>query len=150
MGIHVRTASIADIDELGRLFDGYRVFYERASDPDLARLFLTNRLEKNESTIFIACTSDGSGCGFTQLFRSFSSVSAKQIWVLNDLYVDQSSRRKGVGRLLMNRARQFAVDTESKGILLETGIDNVNAQALYESLGYAKNTDSFYYFLDVE
>lgn len=93
----VRSASMSDIVELSRLFDAYRVFYEQASDVELARSFLTARIENDESKLFIASMSDGSACGFTQLFRSFSSVSAQPLWILNDLYVDTPARRKGVG-----------------------------------------------------
>lgn len=149
MSIQVRTASMADIDELTRLFNGYRMFYEQSSDLDLARTFLADRMEKNESKIFISDNGDGSCCGFTQLFRSFSSVSARPIWILNDLYVEEAARKQGVGRILMNKAREFAIDAAGKGILLETATNNVNAQALYESLGYRKNSGSFFYFLDL-
>lgn len=144
----MRSASMSDIDELTRLFDEYRIFYEQTSDLDLARSFLTKRIENDESRIFVGDKGDGSCCGFTQLFPSFSSVSALPIWVLNDLYVENSARKQGVGRLLMNKARDFAVRTDSKGILLETAKTNVNAQALYESLGYIQNRESFFYFLE--
>lgn len=147
MSIQVRAASMSDIDELARLFNEYRIFYEQPSDLDLARTFLTERLEKNESRIFVAANSGGNCYGFTQLFRSFSSVSAKPLWILNDLYVEKAARKKGIGRLLMNLVREFAVETASKGILLETAKANTNAQALYESLGYKKNTDFFGYSL---
>ena len=147
MKTSIRTATLTDIDELARLFNGYRMFYEQASDVELARSFLSERINNSESTVFMACDENNQGYGFTQLFRSFSSVSARPIWILNDLYVDTNARRKGIGRALMNRARDFAVETGSKGILLETGRLNVNAQALYESLGYEKNAESFYYFL---
>ncbi len=148
MSVHVRTASMRDIDELTRLFDAYRMFYEQTSDLDLARAFLTKRIENDESRIFVGDNGDGSCCGFTQLFPSFSSVSALPIWILNDLYVEKSARNQGVGRLLMNEARDFAIQTGAKGILLETAKTNVSAQALYESLGYAQNSESFFYFLD--
>ncbi len=149
MNIEARTASIADINELARLFDEYRVFYGRKSDIDLARLFLTERIQKKESTIFVASNNDNACCGFTQLFPSFSSVAAKRVWILNDLYVEWAARRKGVGRLLMDKAREFAIETESRGLSLETAKTNVGAQALYESLGYKKNTE-FFYSLDLE
>lgn len=149
MSVQVRSASMADIGELTRLFDRYRMFYEQPGDLDLARSFLTERIEKNESKIYVGDNGDGTCCGFTQLFRSFSSVSARPIWILNDLYVDKSARRKGVGRMLMNKARDFATKTAAKGILLETGKTNVYAQALYESLGYRRNGESCFYFLDL-
>lgn len=147
---NVRTATLADIDSLARLFDEYRMFYAQISDTALARSFLRARLENGESTVFIAADDTGRDCGFTQLFPSFSSVAAQAIWVLNDLYVDAAARKTGIGRSLMNRARDYARETGAKGILLETATTNRPAQALYESLGYKVNSDSFYYFLDVE
>lgn len=150
MSFDVRTATITDIDELTRLFDEYRMFYEQAGDIKLAREFLTDRMEKNQSTIFIATNDQGRGCGFTQLYPSFSSVSAQSIWILNDLYVEASARKNGVGRQLMNKARDFAIATAAKGVLLETAKTNRQAQALYESLGYEVNTEGYYYFLSVD
>lgn len=143
----VRAASFADIDELARLFDEYRMFYEQSSDLQLARSFLGERIENGESKIFVAINDDGTCCGFTQLFPSFSSVSARRVWILNDLYVEKAARQQGVGRQLMNKAKEFALKTASKGIQLETAIDNTSAQALYESLGYEKNTEFFGYSL---
>jgi len=122
----------------------YRIFYERTSDLELARIFLSDRIERRESIIFVACNDNSECCGFTQLFPSFSSVAVKGVWILNDLYVEKTARKKGIGRVLMNKAREFAVETESRGIVLETAKSNTNAQALYESLGYEKNTEYFY------
>ena len=89
----------------------------------------------------------GNALGFTQLYPTFSSVSAQLTWVLNDLYVVADARRLGVGKQLMETARAFALETNSKGIALETGKDNVTAQALYESLGYQKSDGVYHYFL---
>lgn len=149
MSITTRSASISDIEELVRLFDAYRVFYKKESDLPLARSFLEERFANDESKIFVATDSAGRFYGFTQLFPSFSSVSAMRLWVLNDLFVEKAARRKGVGRLLMDKAREFALETGAKGLVLETGESNTGAQALYESLGYKKSSE-FFYSLDVQ
>ena len=49
----------------------------------------------------------------------------------------------------MNRAKQHAIDEGAKGVALETTIDNKNAQALYESLGYVKDVECYHYYLSV-
>lgn len=85
--------------------------------------------------------------GFTQLYPGFSSVSARPSWILNDLYVSPNARRAGVAKLLMNTAKDFADSTQAKGISLETSLDNVNAQALYETLGYKKSDGFYSYYL---
>ena len=140
------------IDEVAPLFDDYRVFYEQPSDPEAARGFLLERLRTNQSIVFLAVgfrDEERVPLGFTQLFPSFSSVSMKRQWILNDLFVAPAGRRQGVGRLLIDRARDLAVDTNAAGIILETALDNTPAQALYDSYGFVKDTEFFRYALKV-
>ena len=60
--------------------------------------------------------------GFMQLYPSFSSVSLKRLWVLNDLFVRPSVRRGGVARRLLERARAWAVETGAKGLRTSSSI----------------------------
>ena len=84
--------------------------------------------------------------GFTQLYPTFSSVSMKRTWVLNDLYVKQNTRGKGFGQALLRQAIFFAKETNAKGILLETGKENETAQKLYEKIGFVRETNYFYFY----
>jgi ribosomal protein S18 acetylase RimI-like enzyme len=153
-GIVVRRAT-SDAQEIARiapLFDAYRQFYRQPPDPGLALEFITARLRAGESVVLLATDSahPGVGVGFTQLYRTFSSVSACRILVLNDLYVAPEYRRHGVARLLMEAARALAAEEGVGRILLETAEDNVQAQRLYESLGYVWTPSSFRtYVLDL-
>lgn len=149
MEIFVKRASLEDAKNVAYLFNDYRVFYKQKSDITVALEFISERLDKNESVIFFAHDAKGDLLGFTQLYPSFSSVSAKRSWILNDLYVSSAARRLGVARKLMNAAKDFAISTDAKGISLETAPDNVNAQALYESLGYEKSSGFYSYYLSV-
>lgn len=148
MKIQIERTTIADINHIAPLFDAYRVFYEQISDIALAEHFLNERLCNDESVLFYALNDETETVGFVQLYPSFSSVSAKRLWILNDLYVAPGARRLGVGKQLMTRAKEYAEETCSKGLILETGFNNANGQALYESLGYQKSPD-FYYFLNI-
>jgi len=49
----------------------------------------------------------------------------------------------------MNAAKNFALDTKAKSIALSTAMNNTNAQALYESLGYQKDNDYYHYALNL-
>ena len=60
----------------------------------------------------------------------------KRTWVLNDLYVRENSRGRGFGEELIKKAITFAEETGAKGVLLETNIENVIAQRLYEKIGF--------------
>ena len=140
-------AAIGDLDDLVPLFDAYRRFYEASSDHAAARAFLTDRIERDESVIFLAYAAPHLPVGFTQLYPSFSSVSLKRLWILNDLFVSSDVRRGGVGRALLERARQHAVETGAKGLVLSTGVMNKPAQTLYESCGWLRDDEFFQYHL---
>jgi GNAT superfamily N-acetyltransferase len=135
MKIKVFQAHIENFEEVATLFDQYRVFYNQPSDLEAARAFMQERFQKNDSTVFAACD-DGLIVGYTQLFPSFSSVSMKRVWILNDLFVQEAYRKKGVAKLLMSAAENFARDTGAVRIILSTQVSNIAAQTLYESLGY--------------
>lgn len=142
----VRTvrAELDDLETLVPLFDGYRMFYRQPSDPVGARAFLAERLKRSESVVFLA-VADGVVVGFTQLYPSFSSVSMRRLWVLNDLFVAPEGRRSGAGRALLERAERWARETGAKGLTLSTEITNLAAQRLYESAGWTKDADFVHY-----
>ncbi|MBK8398827.1 MAG: GNAT family N-acetyltransferase [Leptospiraceae bacterium] len=128
------------------LFAKYRKFYEVESHPINEQEFLKRRIEKNESKIFIVQSGEES-IGFTQLYPSFSSLSLKSVWILNDLYVEEQYRKQGVGKMLLDAAKNFAIQTKSKGLTLTTGIENTVAQSLYEKYGFIRNDHFYEYFL---
>ncbi|MCX7552490.1 GNAT family N-acetyltransferase [Marinicella sp. S1101] len=144
--MNIRKATQKDLKQLSQLFDGYRQFYQQATDLDGARDFIQLRMENNQSVIFVAEQQDKL-LGFTQLFPSYSSVSLQCLWILNDLFVAATAREQGVAEALMHAARDFAESTHSKGIILETDWDNVQAQKLYDKLGYQKQESTYHYFL---
>ncbi len=145
MTIEIKQAQQQDLAQIAYLFDAYRVFYKQVSDYDLALTFISERFQNNESVIFYAINEEGEYLGFTQLFPCFSSVSAQRSWILNDLFVSPNLRSSGIGTLLLNKAKEHAIQTHTKGIGLETSADNNRAQALYESLGYTKNSEIAYF-----
>ncbi|RMF78306.1 MAG: GNAT family N-acetyltransferase [Chloroflexi bacterium] len=138
------------LDTLVPLFDAYRQFYEQTSDVIGARTYLSERLKNQEATVFLALDPGGVGLGFTLLYPSFSSVSMRRIWVLNDLFVTPDARKQGVGEALLNRARQHAAETDARSLMLQTAIDNIPAQSLYEKLGWVRDEDFYVYTLRVE
>ncbi len=132
------------VDLVAPLFDAYRQFYGQPSDPEGARRFLAERLGRGESVI-LAVVEGGRALGFTQLYPSFSSVSMRPIWVLNDLFVADDARRRGVGRLLLRAARDHATKAGAARLALSTAVTNTAAQALYERDGWRRDTAFLHY-----
>ena len=146
---HVLRADLGSLDKIADLFDAYRVFYQQPSNLPQSWAFLAERLSANESVIFFAQNNEGQALGFVQLYPTFSSIDAHRTWLLSDLFTDSAARGQGVGTLLMNAARDFALSTGAKGMVLETAIDNLTAQRLYESLGYKRDSGYYTYCLDL-
>ncbi len=147
--LRIIRAGEAELTRVSPLFDLYRQFYQQPADPGLARKFLRNNIRKAQSVIFLASDQSGQDLGFTQLYPGWCSVAGAPFWILYDLYVSREARQRGVARALMNEALKLARKTRACRIDLETAVDNYDAQALYESLGYERDTEFFKYSLEL-
>lgn len=126
-------------DLVFELFNKYRVFYKQEPDIETAKKFIQARLNNNESVIFVALSNEGGiPVGFTQLYPTYSSVSAVKNWILNDLYVEAAYRKQGIGEKLIKTALGFAKQNEARSVELSTAVDNYTAQSLYEQIGFEK------------
>ena len=144
--VRIVRATAADVERIAPLFDAYRQFYKHKSDLAGAHAFISERVRRDESVIFLVVAGDDA-VGFVQLYPCFSSTAMKRMWILNDLFVTPEARRGGAARALMERARQWAVETKADGLWLETAVDNHPAQRLYESLGWKRDNDFFRYLM---
>ncbi|WP_169082194.1 GNAT family N-acetyltransferase [Paenibacillus sp. PL91] len=143
-------ATIEHVEEAAVLFDNYRMFYKQPSDLAGAIAFLAGRIENNESILFVAKDqTDNRAIGFTQLYPSFSSISMRASYILNDLYVLEAYRGQGAAQLLLDQAKEFARAANAKGLELSTAIENETAQRLYERNGYKRDNEYFHYYLTI-
>jgi ribosomal protein S18 acetylase RimI-like enzyme len=149
MSLHALRADATHLDAVAALFDAYRSFYQQPSNLEQSRAFIAERMAASESAIFLIQDENGEALGFVQLYPTFSSIDAHRTWLLSDLFTAPAARGRGVGRLLMNTARDFALATGAKGLVLETATDNFTAQGLYESLGYVRDSGFYTYMLDL-
>ena len=137
--IQIQQATNKDIKILAPLFDNYRVFYKQDSNLKAAETFLLERLKKKDSLIYTAFINN-EAVGFTQLYPLFSSVSMQPMLLLNDLYVNNNHRNKGIGEALINKAKAYCKTNNLKGLGIQTAHDNP-AQHLYQRLGFVLDTD---------
>lgn len=145
----VRQATLSDLDLITPLFDAYRQFYRKPGDLELARQFILERFQHNQSIIFLAMMEDGTAAGFTQLYFSFSSVSAARILILNDLYVRPEARRNNIGSLLLGAAVEYGRAVGAVRLALSTEVTNTTAQRLYEREGWVRQTEFYDYSFDL-
>jgi len=147
--LSIRPATINDIAQLAQLFDAYRQFYEQTPDILTAHEFITERINKQESVILVAEDAKQQLIGFCQIYPSFCSVIAKRIGVLYDLFVETSARKTGAGRSLMLEAHEYAKNNGIARLDLSTAKTNLNAQNLYESLGWVRDEVFYAYSKEI-
>lgn len=140
----IRNATIADLEPLAEMFDLYRQFYRQPADITGARKFISERISNNDSIIFIARQQD-EYTGFVQCYPLFTSVGMKRLWLLNDLFVKSDYRGQGISKLLIERCKQLAKDTNAKGLMLETEKSNIIGNQLYPREGFVLNEGSNFY-----
>ncbi|MEV0993067.1 GNAT family N-acetyltransferase [Streptomyces sp. NPDC049949] len=142
----VRVAGMGDVEVAGALFRGYLDFYEvKVEDPDAPRAFLAERIRAGESLVLLADVPEAGTVGFAQVYRTFSSLALRPMWILSDLYVDPSGRRTGAGRALLREVLRRAREAGVCGVQLETAYDNHVAQALYEAEGFEREEFHVYF-----
>ena len=144
-GITTRRATLEDVEVVAPLFDAYRQFYRQAADLTLARRFILERLQRNESVVIVAESGTKAAVGFCQLYPIFCSVRAAPTFTLYDLFVAPGARGTGAGRALMVAAEAHAIGAGAVRLDLSTALDNTVAQRLYESLGWVRD-DAFYVY----
>jgi len=149
MKIKIIKAEQKHIKEVGILFDLYRQFYKYESNLIESTNYIKDRINNNESTIFIAI-SDDEAIGFVQLYETFGSLDLGKIIILYDLYVKEDHRKNNIGRQLMIRSHEYAKKINAKRIQLSTATDNFIGQSLYESLGYVKDIDFYTYDFEIK
>lgn len=143
--IAIKQVTVSEIDIVAPLFNQYRVFYKKESDYEAGRDFLLNRITNNESIIYLAMENQ-SAIGFTQLYPLFSSTRLKRVWLLNDLFVHESHRDRGISKLLLEKGKKLTRDTNSAALILETEVTNQIGNKLYPSVGFTLDRGHNHYY----
>ena len=141
----IKTADINDLENVTKIVMKYRKFYgvENQSENEV-RDFMRARIENNQSKIFLTFA-DSKVIGFIQLYPSYSTVSLKPQWILNDFYVDENFRKQGNGKKLMSFVKEYFRD-KAKGFILVTDKSNETAKKFYEANGWKTGEYDFYTF----
>ncbi|WP_153394739.1 GNAT family N-acetyltransferase [Chryseobacterium vaccae] len=134
---NTRKATLEDLEQLSALFDQYRIFYHKESDIPAAENFLKERIQNEDSEIFVV-GDNGILTGFVQLYPIFSSTRMQRYWLLNDLYVNENHRGKGYSKELIEAAKDLCRSSNACGMLLETGKSNDVGNRLYPSCGFER------------
>ena len=139
-----------EFDELVPMIADYQRFYEVADiDDERNREFFARFIAPSDDGLLLAARVDGELAGYACLYWTFSSLSAEEVVLMNDLFVAESQRSRGVGRALIDASRDVARERGAGHLEWATAPDNERAQRLYDATGaersvwvtYELNTD---------
>lgn len=132
----IAPVAAAEFERLLPLIAAYQRFYgvERI-DEERNRVFFRRFLAPSEDGMLLGARRGEELLGFACLYWHFSSLSAGETVLMNDLFVREGARGNGIGRTLIEASA--AVARERGAVCLEwaTAPGNKRAQALYDSTG---------------
>ncbi len=147
--LQITPVSGEEYEQLLPLIAAYQRFYEvEEIDEERNRTFFRRFLDPSDDGLLLGARVDDRFLGYACLYWHFSSLSAQEAVLMNDLFVEPDARGRGVGRALIDAAAEVA--SERGGAYLEwsTAPDNHTAQRLYDSTG-AKRSEWVEYELGI-
>ncbi len=125
--VEIEAPDNPDVIDLLRMSDTYMAnLYPSESN----HLLDVDELKKPNTTLFVARQSEQAlGCGCL-VIHSVEYAEVKR------MYVDESGRGKGIGKLLLETIIEQAKKLEVSLLRLETGIYQPEAKGLYEKYGF--------------
>jgi GNAT superfamily N-acetyltransferase len=147
----VRFVAKSDFDRWLPLWDGYNAFYGRSGKTALAReiteMTWARFFDGYELVHGLVAESNGALLGLTHYLFHRSTIAIEPVCYLQDLFTAEASRRKGVGRALIEEVYRQAKLSGCGRVYWHTQETNRTARALYdkvaEHLGFIRYHKQF-------
>ena len=138
--LDVRPVTEDELASVLPLIAAYQRFYGVA-EPDDARNagFFRRFIAPSDDGLLLGAWLDRELAGHACLYWTFSSTAAREVVLLNDLFVVERHRGGGVGRALIDATVDVAHSRGAGSVTWMTALDNRTAQRLYESTGAARS-----------
>jgi len=116
------------------LWQAYLSFYEHPLPDEISDLTFARALEPSSGVELCLAMMDGMAVGFVICVYHPSSWSRNGYCYLEDLYVDEGARGRGVGRALIEAVADAARTRGCERLYWVTQEGNATARALYDRL----------------
>ncbi|HEX7059643.1 MAG TPA: GNAT family N-acetyltransferase [Solirubrobacterales bacterium] len=118
------------------LIAAYQRFYEvEEIDDDRNRAFFARFIAPSDDGMLLGAWRGGSLVGYACLYWSFTSLVPAEMVLMNDLFVEESERGRGVGRALIEASAAVGEERGAQRLEWVTQRENKTAQRLYDSTG---------------
>jgi len=148
-GLTIEPVTVEQLDALLPLIAAYQRFYEVDDvDDDRNRAFFSRFLAPSEDGMLIAAWEGSEPLGYACMYWHFTSLVPAETVLMNDLFVTEDARGRGVGRALIEACAAIGRERGAHHLEWATAPDNRTAQRLYDTTG-AERTEWFQYDLDL-
>jgi len=134
--VEIAPIDAAEFERLLTLIAAYQRFYEVEDvDEERNRAFFHRFLAPSKDGMLIGAREGGEIVGYACLYWHFSSLIPAETVLMNDLFVTEAARGRGVGRALIEASAAVARERGAAHLEWATAPGNVTAQRLYDSTG---------------
>ncbi len=124
------------LEALLPLIAAYQRFYDvDAVDDERNRAFFSRFLAPSDDGLLLGAWRDEELVGYACLYWHFTSLVPAETVLMNDLYVVEAERGKGVGRALIEASAAIAKERGAHQLQWVTAPDNETARRLYDRTG---------------
>ena len=144
----IRPIQQSDYENWDRLFEAYAQFYKMDTDIDKRKVVWKWLFDEAHVTNCVVADVDGKIAGIAH-FRSMpSQLRAAEIGFLDDLYVDDAYRCKGIARKLIRHVEEIGKQKGWSCLRWLTAEDNYHARSTYDRL--AHKTEFLLYNMNID
>lgn len=139
--------SNADYDAWLSLWQSYLTFYETSLPLETTDTTWRNIMSDKSAVYGFGAWKNDKLVGITHVVLHPNTWNTTECCYLEDLYVSQSVRGQGVGRMLIEHVYEFAEQQSCNRVYWHTQESNTTARALYKNI--ATETDMLQYRKDL-
>lgn len=141
--MNIRYVETGDFTDWQRLWLGFLAYHDVSLSTEHTQKVWQRLLNKSDPICALVAQIDGKIVGFTHFFFHRNTWSGGDYCYLEDLFVDQNIRARGVGRALIEAVGNVAREKGASKIYWNTHDDNDTARRLYDKI--ANLTDFIQY-----
>jgi GNAT superfamily N-acetyltransferase len=145
----IRPLRHEELEEALPLIAGYQRFYESEPNEERNRRFFSRFIAPNHEGLLLGAWLDGRLVGFATLYWTHSSTRAADIALLNDLFVIEDVRGRGVARALIQASADASRAAGKEAMEWYTATDNARAQRAYDAVPRVSRSAWYSYEVDL-
>jgi GNAT superfamily N-acetyltransferase len=137
MAVMVRLTAVAHpwFADAVDLFDDYRQHYGANPAPDAVAAWLRDQVVAERERIYLAGDTSHA-VGICSVVVMPAALTLRTVWLIRDLFVEESMRRQGVARDLLGQVADEARAAGAHRLALQTDVANERAVKLYAQCGF--------------